>query len=259
MREIILENHHELIIGDSPSETALELARNIKGYLTSLSREKSRLYLALSGGSTPKMLYELLATKAEFSRTVPWQQVHLFWVDERWVLPDHPQSNYRLVKETLLDSVPIPASQVHPMPVVKYPPVEAKVEYEKVMREEFALPLDTEGLPSFDLVLLGMGEDGHTASIFPGETAQFLAQTSSWVECPYVSKINSHRMTLTPLVLNAAKEAWFLVTGKHKAATLKKVLQGDHDPVHLPAQMIHLHGKVIKWFVDIEAVSQLDL
>lgn len=209
-----------------------------------------RFAAALSGGSTPKELYSLLAAP-EFPDEVPWSQIYLFWGDERCVPPDHPESNYRMAHETLLSKVPIPAQNIFRM-LGEKEPLAAASAYEGAIRKFFQLP-DGE-VPRFDLILLGLGKDGHTASLFPGSEA--LRETRHLVTAPYVEELKTHRLTLTLPVLNHGANIFFLVTGKEKAATLGDVLQGKCSRKHLPAQRISPQQGRLVWFVD-QAASTL--
>ncbi|MBC7814247.1 MAG: 6-phosphogluconolactonase, partial [Burkholderiales bacterium] len=171
--------------------------------------------IALSGGATPKALYELLATD-EFTRYIDWSFVRVFWGDERCVAPDHYDSNYRMAKDTLLEYVRIPVGNIYRIRG-EYDPQTAADEYEKSLRSYFlrgTRPL-SERQPRFDLVLLGIGEDGHTASLFPGTEA--LNEEVRWVSANYVEQLDTWRVTLTPSALNAAANVLFLVTGAKKA------------------------------------------
>jgi 6-phosphogluconolactonase len=210
-----------------------------------------RFATALSGGSTPKGLYSLLAA-SEFRGKIPWSQVHIFWGDERCVGPDHPESNYRMAQETLLSGVPLPAENIHRMRGEKNPP-DAAEGYEQTVQNFFQL--SSRGPPRFDLIYLGLGEDGHIASLFPGSEA--LKETTRLVVAVYVQKLKSHRLTLTLPVLNHAANIFFIVAGRDKAPVLKAALQGEQDPERLPAQLIKpVSGKLV-WFVDQAAASSL--
>ena len=208
--------------------------------------------VALSGGSTPKRLYQLLATP-EWCNQVSWNRVHLFWGDERHVPIDHPDSNYRMVRENLIDRVPIPATNIHRIRAENPDADQAASDYEQELRLLFELT-DNE-LPQFDVVFLGMGSNGHTASLFPGTGAIFEQKhlvVASWIE-----EFKSDRITLTPPVINNAVQIIFFVTGTEKAATLKAVLEGQYQPDRLPTQIIRpTQGKVV-WMVDQAAASLL--
>jgi 6-phosphogluconolactonase len=253
--------------------------------------------VALSGGSTPRAAYALLATeefaarpstesilsKAEGLRTgVDWSRVHIFWGDERCVPPDHPDSNYRMVRETLLDHIPLPARNVHRIRG-EIKPEEAAADYERTLRSFFAqqpkrhccatgeketrvLPIPSVVSPSarlrtgaveprFDLVLLGMGQDGHTASLFPGTAA--LHEGARWVVAHYVDKLSAWRITLTPVVFNAAAHITFIVSGAGKAERLREVLAGPYQPDVLPAQIVRPTDGRLLWLVDAAAAAHL--
>ena len=213
--------------------------------------ERGRFFVALAGGSTPRGLYRLLAGDERRS-AVPWNQMQVFWGDERCVPPDHPDSNFRMAYEALLAKVAIAAENVHRMRG-EDPPEQAAQEYERELRDAFGL---TPGeLPRFDLILLGLGADAHTASLFPGSPA--LHEQSRLVAALYVEKLQANRLTLTPPVLNAARRVVFLVAGADKAPALHAVLQGEYNPGRFPAQVVRpLDGDVL-WLVDRAAAAAL--
>ena len=231
--------------------TADALAEAAAEYVVHLAHaavtERGRFSLALSGGSTPRALHAHLAAEPLRS-DVDWGRVHVFWGDERCVPPDHPDSNYRMARETLLNHVPIPPAQVHRMPG-ELPPAEAAVAYEAELREFFA----SAAWPAFDLVLLGLGDDGHTASLFPGTAA--LAETERWVAANWVEKLDTWRLTLTVPAINQAAQVVFLVAGAAKADRLRQVLRGPYQPTVLPSQMIRPLSGNLAWFVDLAAAS----
>ena len=212
---------------------------------------RGRFTAALSGGKTPVTLYTLLA-KAPFVAEIPWARVHLFWVDERCVPPDHEDSNYRMVRERLLDHVPIPPANVHRMQG-EMDPVEAAARYEEEMRQYFA-PAGVE-FPVFDLILLGLGADGHTASLFPGTRA--IHESARWALGHYVDARKGWRITLTPSVINAARMVVFIVSGAGKAPVLRDVLEGPVRPDVLPAQVIRPEGGDALWMLDRDAAALL--
>lgn len=195
---------------------------------------RGRFSAALSGGSTPRTLYQHLA-EPPFSRRVPWDRVHLFWGDERAAPPDHPDSNYHMANETLIARVHIPPENVHRMPGERRDLDAAAAEYENVLRRFFE-PTD-DGWPAFDLVLLGIGSDGHTASLFPGSPV--LEEGVRWVAAPYVEKLNAARLTLTLPALNHARQVLFLAAGKEKAPVLREILSDRPASPPLPARLIH--------------------
>jgi 6-phosphogluconolactonase len=207
--------------------------------------------VALSGGSTPQRLFARLAAEPYRSQ-VDWSSIRIFWGDEREVPPDHSESNFRMAKENLLDRVPIPPDQIFRMEGER-PAQEAAVRYEKVLQRAFSLK-SKEGVPRFDLILLGMGSDGHTASLFP-ETP-VLKETEQWVAAPWVEKFHAHRITLTPPVFNAAKRVLFVVGGSDKDKAAEAVLEGPFQPNRYPAQIVNPVGEVV-WLLDREAASRL--
>jgi 6-phosphogluconolactonase len=212
-----------------------------------------RFAIALSGGSTPRGLYALLATDA-FARRVDWSRVHVFFGDERCLPPDHPDSNARMARETLLDRVPVPATSIHRLRG-EDDPEHAASEYERTLQAFFGQGGPGYSAPAagFDLILLGMGENGHTASLFPRLPA--VSETAHWVMAQYVAEVASWRITLTPVVINAAAEVIFLVSGAEKAAMLHQVLVGPVQPEVLPAQAIKpIRGRLI-WMVDEAAAA----
>jgi 6-phosphogluconolactonase len=249
MRPISPVTNREIII----CRDAEELSRRAAGQFVLLARQalaaQGRFSVALSGGSTPKALYSSLAT-GEFSEQLAWRQIHLFWGDERCVAPDHAESNFRMVKESLLSKIVIPSDSVHRMAGEKEPQL-AVAEYEAQLRLHFHIEGDT--VPRFDLVLLGLGEDGHTASLFPGSSA--LNETRRLVATTYVAKLNAYRLTLTFPVINNAAQIAFLVAGESKSAIVKAIL--TTEKCDYPAARIRPENGQLVWFVTKEAASDL--
>jgi len=210
-----------------------------------------RFAVALAGGSTPKGLYALLATPPLAAR-IPWPRVHLFWGDERCVPPEHADSNYRVAREALLSQINLAPENVHRMAGEKEPGP-AAVEYENELKTFFQLSGGEP--PRFDLILLGLGEDGHTASLFPGSEA--LQETQRLVVANFVAKLNAQRLTLTLPVLNEGAQIFFLVAGKSKAAIVKELL-GTHPPIaKFPAQRIQPVDGALTWFITRDAAAGL--
>lgn len=208
---------------------------------------QGRFLLVLSGGTTPRRLYRLLG--GEFRDRIPWEQVRLFWGDERYVPPDRPQSNYRMVKEALLEHAPIPAMNIHPMRTDHVHPEEAARAYEEELRMHIS------PTSRFDLVLLGLASDGHTASLFPGSRA--LDEASRWVVPVRVPAEPPQRLTLTFPALNRAEQVFFLAAGLAKAGALHRALVGTSD-VHLaPATGVRPASGSVTWWVDNTAASML--
>lgn len=207
-----------------------------------------RCAVLLAGGETPRSTYELLAEK-RLRDQVPWGKLHFFWGDERCVSPDDPRSNARMVQRALLDRVPVPAGQVHPIPGDR-DPREAADEYEELLRRFFA-----GAAPRFDLVLLGLGDDGHTASLFPDSPA--LEERQRWTSVTRRAGEEIVRVTLTPPLINQADLVLFLVAGEDKAAVLHEVLENHPDPRSLPARMIMPEQGELRWLVDMPAARLL--
>lgn len=219
---------------------------------------RGEFVVALSGGSTPRSMYELLA-REPLALRVNWSRVHVVWGDERCVPPEHADSNYRMAREALLDHVPISATNVHRIHG-EDDPVVAAASYETTLRALFKTPNGPPASASasgtnIDLALLGLGDNGHTASIFPESAA--IDEQSRWVMAEYVPAVSMWRVTLTAPILNAAAELLFLVAGGEKAAVLQRVLEGPHRPRELPAQLIAPTHGPIHWLVDAAAAAEL--
>jgi 6-phosphogluconolactonase len=206
--------------------------------------------IALSGGSTPKLMGEVLAS-AENRGRVDWSRVHVFWGDERWVPLESPESNAGVASRTFLDLVDIPASNVHPFLTEVVSPEESAATYEALIRTL----VEGAPVPIFDLILLGMGDDGHTASLFPGTTA--IREESRLVVAHHVPKLDATRLTMTPPLLNAARAVTFLAGGAGKASRLREVLQGREQIDDLPAQVIRPAAGGPLWYVDRPAAAHL--
>lgn len=218
------------------------LARTAAEHFVAMSTQaidRKRIFtVALSGGSTPKTLYELLASQS-FRERVRWPDIHFFWSDERHVPPDHPESNYRMAHEAMLSHVPVPATNVHRVHSENPDANQAADEYAQTL-----VQITQQPLPALDLILLGLGPDGHTASIFPG--SEVLHETQRLVAAPWVEKFNSYRITMTLPLLNNGASIMFLVSGAEKAGIVKEVLEG---PKKYPAQYVQpTHGE-LRWLI----------
>jgi 6-phosphogluconolactonase len=243
------EGAHGVQVFDD-AETVARAAAELFARLSRESvAERGTFSVALSGGTTPRRVYELLASD-EYRASVPWPSVHVFFGDERTVPPDHSESNYRTASEALLSRVALPAENVHRIEGVGDASANAS-DYESVMRGFFG---DAEW-PRFDLIFLGMGDDGHTASLFPGTSA--LEESRAWVAANWVEKFGAWRITLTAPAINAARRVLFLVTGAGKAERLSEVLNGAHDPSRLPSQMIRPRDGTLEWYLDRAAAAKL--
>lgn len=210
--------------------------------------QRNTCALALSGGTTPRTLYRLLGTA--YKDQIPWGHVRLFWGDERYVPPEDPASNYRMVRETLLSATPIPAMQVHPMPTSHADPNDAAREYEILLNRQF-----NDGWPRFDLILLGLAPDGHIASLFPGSKA--LDESERRVVAVRVPKEPPQRLTLTLPAINGAAHVFFLVAGRAKAGALHRVLVGPCDVHTCPAVGVRPVDGTVAWWVDEPAATFL--
>jgi 6-phosphogluconolactonase len=223
-----------------------------------------RITCALSGGSTPRSLYQLLADPASpYRDRIAWEAIHFFWGDERHVPPDDPDSNFRMAREAMLDRVPVPAAHIHRVAGEEPDAARAAERYEREMLAVFQLEPDRGGPPSaarldwprFDLVLLGLGEEGHTASLFPG--GPLLAERRRLAAAVWVAAHDTWRITLTPPVINHAAVVIFLVSGAAKAAALAAVLEGRPEPERYPAQVVApVDGRVL-WIADRAAAGDL--
>ncbi len=261
-------------------ENAAALARNAADRFVALAQEsiaaRGHFAVALSGGATPRALYKLLATP-EFSARIEWARAHLFWGDERAVPPDHRDSNFKMANDALIARAPIPPANVHRLRG-ELPPADAAREYEQILRaclppqkmERIQMETDADfssprasalirvpdsSFPRLDLILLGLGADGHTASLFPHAAA--LREESRTVVAPYIEKLRAHRLTLTAPTINAARHILFLVAGAGKAEMVRAVLRGDYRPDDLPAQMIQPANGECVWLLDQAAAILL--
>jgi 6-phosphogluconolactonase len=247
---------NRLLIFDTPEEVARAAAERFVKYANEAIAERGVFSVALAGGNTPRRVYELLASDP-FKSLINWSSVHLFFGDERFVPPDHPDSNYRMVYKTLISAIDIPAQNVHRM-LGEGNAEESAAAYEQELRCFFG----EDSWPRFDLVLLGMGEDGHTASLFPGSNA--LKEEAKWVvatrmENPLENQ-SQGRITLTVPVFNHAARVLFLVTGKGKAERLAEVLHPPRgarpdNAAPLPAQLIQPLNGSLDWLIDKAAAS----
>jgi len=213
--------------------------------------EGRRFRVALSGGSTPRVLYRILSSEPYRDR-IDWRNIQFFFGDERWVPHYHKESNYKLAADELFARVDVDPNNIYPIPTEGVSPEEAARRYERTLREVFGVE---EGeVPRFDLILLGMGDDGHTASLFPH--TDVLHERERLVASPYVPKLDSYRITLTPDVLNLAEEVVFMVAGEGKAPALHEVLEGDYNIEEYPSQLSRNAKGKVTWLVDRAAASE---
>ena len=227
----------------------------IAGAAVQAIEARGRFTLALSGGHTPRPVYARLAT-APYRDRIDWSKVEVFFGDERCVRPDDPQSNYLMVKTALFDEVPLPEANIHRIRGEE-DPEQAAAAYAQELQRTFGGEAAAGGSPmeGFDLILLGMGDNGHTASLFPGLAV--ITETVRWVMAQYVEVAGMWRITLTPVVINAARQVAFLVSGANKAEMLRRVLEGPYQPVVLPSQIVKpTHGE-LHWLLDEPAAAKL--
>ena len=236
-----------------PAALARRATHHLVEMVTEAAEANGRARIAVSGGSTPKAAFQLLADPDQpFRKRMPWEDLELFWVDERTVPPDHPDSNYRMTREALLDRVPLVPQQIHRMEGELEPEV-AAARYESEIRNTFRL--EGAELPRFDLVCLGMGDDGHTASLFPHTAA--IHEMSRLVTANQVPQKDTWRITLTWPVINHARSVFFLIAGADKAERVHKVFVGPRDPERLPSQLIWPSGGILTLFLDKAAAALL--
>lgn len=242
----------EIRILTTPQELFAAAAEEVVRTANESVAQRGRFTIALSGGSTPKSLYNLLATNAR--TTLPWDRMFFFWGDERHVPPTDPDSNYRMADEAMLSKVPVPPGNVFRFPAEDPDAAAVADAYEKTLRKFFQI--SAAGVPRFDLILLGMGPDGHTASLFPGTAA--LQEKTRLVVANWVEKLKTNRLSLTLPVLNAGQCVMFVVSGIDKAAVLRTVLEDKGAPgEQYPAKLVQpADGKLI-WLVDRAAASAL--
>lgn len=224
------------------------LARHVAEWMTSAAlAAKGAFRVSLSGGSTPKALFALLASE-EFIGRFPWSQVFWYWGDERFVPYDHPESNYRMTRETMLDKAPIPSGHVHPVPADGTPD-EAAARYERTLQAAYGAAALDPAKPLFDITLLGLGPDGHTASLLPGESV--LEERKRWVAAVSHGRPEV-RITMTFPVIESSRRVAFLVAGKEKAAIFRTIRAGGSD---VPAARVRPVGELF-WFVDRAAAGE---
>ena len=233
---------------ETPEQVAQAAAERFMAHAQDAIVDHGLFSVSLAGGNTPRRMYEVLGAES-FRTHVDWSQVHLFFGDERCVPPDHPDSNFHMAKHTLISRVSIPLQNVHPIRGDGDP-----IKNAQLYEAELKLFFPERPWPRFDLVLLGMGDDGHTASLFPGTAA--LKESRAWVVANWVEKLKEYRITLTAPALNGASHVLFLVTGAAKATALAEVLSTARDPERLPAQLIKPESGSLTWLVDAQAASK---
>ena len=242
----------ELVILPDPAALADAAARRFAELARAAIADHGRFLVALSGGSTPREMYRRLG-QPPLSDAIDWASTHVFWGDERMVPPDDPESTYRMSRETLLAHVPIPAANIYPVSTVGGTPEAAAAAYQETIVAVFGTEI-----PRFDLILLGIGPDGHTAALFPGQPEAVRPSESLVVAVHNAPKPPPIRVTFTYRLINAAANVLFVVAGADKASALREVLQGSADVARLPAQGVRPENGALVWLVDAAVAKELD-
>lgn len=244
---INMEFSTEVRIFPKPKKVARKVAREIKKLI--LESKHERFDIALSGGNTPQKLFKALVKKHH--DTIPWERVHFWWGDERCVKPDNDQSNFRMANEHLFVKIPVPSKNIHRIHGENNPATEAD-RYAAEIKKHLKMK---DGVPAFDLILLGLGEDGHTASIFPGRPDLF--HTNSLCAVAEHPETGQKRITLTGKILNNASNIFFLVTGEGKAKRISEIMNNEEEAKMLPAWHIQPVSGSLTWFIDEPAATQI--
>jgi 6-phosphogluconolactonase len=245
--------NREVQILPDPAAIARRAAEKILESAATAVKEKGVFVISLAGGSTPKTLYTLLATDPTFKSQFPWDKTQFFFGDERHVPPDDADSNYRMANESMLSKIPLKPEQIHRIKAEYEDAEKSAKEYEQTLRTSFKLSAGQ--LPRFDVLLLGMGDEGHTLSLFPGTKA--LHDNGRWVMANWIGKFFTTRITITAPVANNSALAIFMVTKADKALALKGVLEGPYEPEQLPSQLIQPKNGKLLWLLDPTAAGKL--
>jgi 6-phosphogluconolactonase len=241
----------EILVGVDLDETIRIAAGQFAALARKVSAEGRMVTVALSGGNTPRRLFQALAAEP-FAAIIPWGSIQFFWGDERNVPPSDPDSNYGMAREFLLSRVPVPAANIHRIPTGDGTAIEAADSYQRTLREKVP---QAKQLPRLDYLLLGLGANGHTASLFPHRPS--LHEQQRLVVADHVDEVNAWRVTLTAPVLNNAAQITFLVTGEDKAAVVRRVIEDPSDVESTPAQLIAPRDGALTWILDSAAARQL--
>lgn len=237
----------KIIVEQNLKKLSRRAAKIFQDCVQQTLQKQEKFSLCLSGGKTPQALYECLG-QSPYQEQIPWGKIHVFWGDERGVPPNHPKSNYGMAYEALLSKINIPEAHIHRMKGELHPESAAQ-DYERDLRTFFG------GLPTFDFILLGLGADGHTASLFPHTPV--LREQNRWVVGYYAESVKMNRITLTPPVLNQGKVIVFLVSGKEKVKVIAQILKEPGGPEKYPAQLIKPKNGKLFWLLDSPAASKL--
>jgi 6-phosphogluconolactonase len=245
----------ETLIFENAQKTAAAAAERFVELAKKAIKDHGQFFVAFSGGSTPRPMYQLLGQKALQNR-IEWNKVQVFWSDERCVPPDDDQSNYHMTRMSLLDHIPLPEENIHRIKG-ELDPDAAAAQYEKAIHEVFGMSQeekhDLPVFPRFDLVMLGLGENGHTASLFPNTRA--LEEEKRWAVANFIPEMDSWRITFTYPLINHAAHIIFLVTGEKKAQIFHELLEGDNEQLEYPALGIEPLDGTLEWFLDKAAAS----
>ena len=241
-----------LHIYQNDKEFAKDVAEWISKTISETLKKQEKFTWVLSGGNTPKPVYELLSV-SPYRELIDWKKIHFFWGDERAVPFSDNRNNAKMAYETLLNNVPVTVEQIHVMRT-DISPEQSATGYEKILREYF--PSNNSSSPSFDLVLLGMGEDGHTLSLFPG--TEVVHEEDAWTKAFFLKAQDMYRITLTKSIVNRSSKIAFLTTGENKADALHEVIEGKYNPDLYPAQVIKPINGELHWFVDSDAAIELE-
>ncbi|MDA0712628.1 MAG: 6-phosphogluconolactonase [bacterium] len=250
-------------IFDNLEELAFSAAKDFAEKANLAVAQRGVFTVVLSGGTTPTAVFEFLAKAPMYKiPAIPWSQVHVFWGDERYVPHEDPESNFHVAFENLLSKVPIPNENIHPIPTNYKDPNAAALDYAGVLKAEFKLNSYATP-PKFDLVYLGLGPDGHTASLFPETTVvkdlvSGRITEDQWVVALWVEKLQMYRITLLPVIINNSRSVVFLVAGSEKTNILNNVITGKQQPLVYPVHLIHEQNNNTVWYVDKASVSLLD-
>jgi len=245
----------ETLVFRNPQKTAAAAAERFAELAQESIDDHGQFLVALSGGSTPRPMYQLLGEKGWQNR-IDWSKVQLFWSDERCLPPENEDSNYRMTRASLLEHIPVPEDNIHRIKG-ELDPEQAADEYEKLLHRVFRM--DEEGddskprFPRFDLVMLGLGENGHTASLFPNTRA--LEEQERWVVANFIPEMEAWRITFTYPLINHAAHVMFLVTGEQKAQIFHELLEGNNEQLEYPALGIEPIDGTLEWFLDEAAAS----
>jgi 6-phosphogluconolactonase len=243
-----------LHIYQNDKEFAKDVSEWIIQTISETLKTQEKFTWVLSGGNTPKPVYELLSA-TPYRELIDWKKIHFFWGDERAVPFADNRNNAKMAYETLLNNVPVSADQIHVMRT-DISPEQSAIEYEKILREYFPITIENSKLKTFDLVLLGMGEDGHTLSLFPG--TEVVHEENAWTKAFFLKAQDMYRITLTKTIVNRSSKIAFLTTGENKADALHEVIEGKYNPDLYPSQVIKPVNGELHWFVDSDAAIELE-